>query len=115
MAMYLILLVAIYPFQRLLCPRYRWFRTRPDEQIVPEPNINVSREPENEMSSLQSGMLLELRRGRFSENEDIGQIILSRNSSGAQDAEALILLRRRLRRDRVIRRRILELQRESKL
>ena len=98
----------------ICCPNYQWLRPRPEEAVVPiqEPRPRGEEDLQSQDSN-ESRLLAELR-GRGIHNHQNQEIILEANNSNLQDAETLLRLRRRMRRDRIVRRRIGQLQRESK-
>jgi hypothetical protein len=109
---YLTATIIIFPFKYLFWRNYRCLRPHPDEVVVPEEVVQPEEDPSEEVPSSRSEEPLQLQRRGYSSTA-IQNIILQASQEGIQDVEALLWLRRRMRRERTVRRRLSELGRQQ--
>lgn len=113
---YLIIAILVFPFKKLWFSNSTLFTPRENERIIPLPaqgNESASEDLEGEMTERRNARLLVEIRQRRVNGSRINDILMEANNSGV-DPEAIISLRRRMRRDRIIRRRLTQLEDESK-
>jgi hypothetical protein len=112
---YFIVAAIVFPFKKILCPNCVLFRPLDNERVVPDPGSDHDLPIPDNVGDLElrnARLLIDIRQGRVGGSR-MNDLLMEANNS-AVDAEAIIRLRRRMRRDRVTRRRLNQLETDRK-